>query len=67
MPTCFYPQLFICACEYILFFCNLHLWINNIFSHADTAGSFRVSLVVGVHSILGDMVGESLFRFKFLV
>ena len=42
-------NFFICACKYILF-CNLHMWINTIFSHPDIAGSVRVSLVVGVHS-----------------
>ena len=45
----------------ISYFCNLHMWINNIFSYADIAGSFRVRLMVGVHSIFGDMVEESLF------
>ena len=29
------------------------MWINTIFSHADIAGSLRVSKVVGVYSILG--------------
>ena len=43
----------------ISYFCNLHMWINTIFSHADIAGSFRVSLVVGVHSIWAHGGGES--------
>ena len=43
----------------ISYFCNLHMWINTIFSHADIAGSFRVSLVVRVHSIWAHGGGES--------
>ena len=61
----------------ICYFCNLCMWINTIFSHADIAGSFRVSLVVGVHSIWAHGGGESFlvllcvflinirFRFRF--
>ena len=45
----------------ISYFCNLHMWISTIFSHADIAGSFRVSLVVGVHSIWAHGGGESFF------
>ena len=41
------------------YFCNLHMWINTIFSHADIAASFRVSLVVRVHSIWGHGGEES--------
>ena len=61
----------------ISYFCNLHMWINTILSHADIAGSFRVSLVVGVHSIWAHGDRESFlvhlcvfsinlrFRFRF--
>ena len=45
----------------ISYFYNLHMWINTIFSHADIAGPFRVSLVVGVHSIWAHGGGESFF------
>ena len=54
-------NFFICACEYILFLQSTYMWINTIFSHADIAGSFRVSLVVGVHSIWAHGGGESFF------
>ena len=45
----------------ISYFCNLHMWINTICSHANIAGSFRVSLVVVVHSIWGHGDRESFF------
>ena len=60
MPTCFYSLLFHVHVN-ISYFCNLHMWINTIFNHGDIAGSFRVSLVVGVHSIWAHGGGESFF------
>ena len=58
-------NVFICACKYILFL-HLHMWINTIFSHADITGSFRASLVVGVHSILGHG-GREYFSGSFMI
>ena len=50
----------------ISYFCNLHMWINTFFSHADIAGSFRVSLVVGVHSIWAHVEGECFFWYFYV-